>query len=346
MYDPIAGQQKLWEWNAASRTWGVFAQDTWTARRNLTVTLGFRFDNQGNPYSRTDYDGLRQFLSGERRHFPGAGGQRRGAAHAARAQGFTEGVQPARRRRPGTSREGRLGRARRVGIYCQLADVGERAGRVPRQPSRADPARPSSPDVDARPIFTQGTAARRPSDSRPQPGGLGAVSRRRRVSTQGRDRGRRRADWWHQSGLESPTTYIYSAASCTRSTTTCRRALLYSGSHSTNLVSGGNQAGLVSYGVDINALPGDLLTKPPGSPPTRLNSSFGPIAYADNDRVGNYNGITFDFRGRSREHSSTPRTRARAPRTMPGTTRRPSIRTSSTVRRRGTCPIDSPRGTT
>jgi hypothetical protein len=54
MYDPVVGQQKLWEWNAASRTWGVFAQDTWTARRNLTVTLGFRYDDQGNPYSRTD----------------------------------------------------------------------------------------------------------------------------------------------------------------------------------------------------------------------------------------------------------------------------------------------------
>ena len=54
MYDPVAGQQKLWEWNAASRTWGAFAQDTWTARRNLTLTLGFRYDDQGNPYSRTD----------------------------------------------------------------------------------------------------------------------------------------------------------------------------------------------------------------------------------------------------------------------------------------------------
>ena len=49
MYNPITGQQQLWDWNAASKTWGLFAEDTWKARRNLTLTLGFRFDDQGNP---------------------------------------------------------------------------------------------------------------------------------------------------------------------------------------------------------------------------------------------------------------------------------------------------------
>ena len=82
-------------------------------------------------------------------------------------------------------------------------------------------------------------------------------------------------------------------------------SIIYSGSHTENLVGNGNQAGVVSYGVNINAQPGDLLDKPLGSPPTRLNSSFGPINYADNDRVGNYNGVTFDLRGRARGCSST-----------------------------------------
>src|SRR4029077_3976884 len=98
--------------------------------------------------------------------------------------------------------------------------------------------------------------------------------------------------------IESPKTYIYSATLEHPLSSHLVASLLYSGSHSSHLVSGGNQIGQVSYGTDINALPGDLLNKPPGSAPTRLNSSFGPIAYTDNDRVGNYNGITFDLRGR------------------------------------------------
>jgi len=74
-------------------------------------------------------------------------------------------------------------------------------------------------------------------------------------------------------------------------------SVLYSGSHSSDLVANGNQAGTVSYGADINALPGDLLVN---ANPVRLNSSFGVINYADNDRLANYQGVTFDFRGRAR----------------------------------------------
>src|SRR5262249_34162677 len=73
----------------------------------------------------------------------------------------------------------------------------------------------------------------------------------------------------------------------------------YSGSHSVNLVGNGNQAGLVSYGGNINALAGDLLNKPPGSAPTPLNPSFGAIAHAGNNRGGNYNRVTFNPRGRA-----------------------------------------------
>src|SRR5262249_31293806 len=97
--------------------------------------------------------------------------------------------------------------------------------------------------------------------------------------------------------LKTPTAYIYAATLERKIANNFVASVLYSGSHSTNLVANGNQAGTVSYGADINAKPGDLLVN---ANPTRLNSSFGTINYADNNRVANYNGVTFDFRGRAR----------------------------------------------
>jgi hypothetical protein len=70
----------------------------------------------------------------------------------------------------------------------------------------------------------------------------------------------------------------------------------YNGSHSYNIVGNGNSIGNVSYGVDINAFPGDLMLNN-STTPTRLNPSFGEITYANNDRYGNYDAVIFDLRG-------------------------------------------------
>jgi hypothetical protein len=98
--------------------------------------------------------------------------------------------------------------------------------------------------------------------------------------------------------IVSPTAYVFSGAVEHKLGSRLVAAVLYSGSHDSNLVGNGNAGGLVSYGVDINAVPGDLIGKPLGTPPTRLNPSFGSIAYTQNDRVSNYNSVSFALRGR------------------------------------------------
>src|SRR5205823_8736694 len=88
--------------------------------------------------------------------------------------------------------------------------------------------------------------------------------------------------------LKSPLTYIWAGTLERKLGNNLVGSVLYSGSHSSDLIANGNQAGAVSYGADINAKPGDLLVN---SSPTRLNPSFGSINYAQNDRVSNYNGV-------------------------------------------------------
>jgi hypothetical protein len=62
-------------------------------------------------------------------------------------------------------------------------------------------------------------------------------------------------------------------------------------------MSGGGQVYNVSYGQNINELPGDLILHN-STTPTRLNTSFGPVLYTQNDRVSNYNAVILALRGR------------------------------------------------
>jgi hypothetical protein len=111
--------------------------------------------------------------------------------------------------------------------------------------------------------------------------------------------------------LKSPKAAIWSLTLAQKVGSRYSAAIGYSGSHSYNLVSGGSSLGVVNYGQDINAFAGDLITHPS---PVRLNPSFGSIAYTQNNRYGNYEGVFFEFKGRFSQRSffDTSYTRSRS----------------------------------
>ena len=300
MYDPITGQQKLWEWNAASRTWGAFVQDTWKARKDLTVTLGFRYDDQGNPWSRRDTTVFGNFYLGQ-------GGTREEQI----ANGSARPTDKALKRSPkafnpragfawdvgGDGKTVVRGGAGAYANWLTSANVQEQF--------RGNPPGLILPTffeaTSTPPVFVQGTTDTPPFGfTFPPLAGSPLCPTAPCLDDKGGIRGAQFTIGGINPELKSPTAYIFMAAVERQLGRSLSGSIIYSGSHTANGVGNGNQAGLVSYGVDVNARAGDLLDKPPGSPPTRLNSSFGAINYADNDRVGNYNGITFDLRGRGK----------------------------------------------
>jgi len=300
MYNPIAGQQQLWNWNAASKTWGLFAEDTWKARRNLTLTLGFRFDDQGNPYSRSDATVFGNFILGTGSTFP----QRV-------ANGIAKPSKQAVNHSP-KAYTPRIGAAWDItgkgdwllrggfGMYSNWltpANIQEEFRGNP--PGLILPTFFSGNAPANRPVFVQGTSSKPPFGFQfPQLAGTALCPAAPCLDAAGGIPGAGLTIGGIDPNIVSPTAYIYAAALEHRIGGHFVAAMLYSGSHTANLVGLGNAGGQVSYGVDINALPGDLIGKPANSAPTRLNSSFGAINYTQNDRVANYNGVTFDLRGR------------------------------------------------
>jgi hypothetical protein len=298
MYNPNTGQQQLWDWDAASKTWGVFVQDTWKARRNLTLTVGLRFDNHGNPYSRSDSTVFGNFYLGSGSTF-----------EEQVANGVARPSERALNSSPKVFHP-RVGAAWDVtgkgdwllrggfGMYANWltpANVQEQfRGNPPGLILPTFFANSSSP-----PLFRQGTGDTPPFGfTFPAMAGTSLCPATPCLDDKGGVKGAAFTIGGINPDIESPKTYIWAATLERRLGSNLVASLLYSGSHTKGMVSGGNAIGVVSYGTNINALPGDLLDQPLGTAPTRLNSSFGPINYTDNDRVGNYHGITFDIRGK------------------------------------------------
>jgi hypothetical protein len=300
MYNSNTGVQQLWSWDAASKTWGIFAEDTWKARRNLTVQLGFRFDNQGNPYSRADTTVFGNFYLGT-----GSSFSEQVASGSAKATKNALAYTP-------KAYNPRIGAAWDVngrgdwvvrggfGMYSNWltpANIQEEFRGNP--PGLVTPTFFETNAPANQPLFVQGTNSTPPFGYQyPALVGTKLCPVAPCLDAAGGIVGAGLGIGGINPNIVSPTAYIFAGSLEHRLGSHLVASVLYSGSHDTNLVGNGNAGGQVSYGTDINDMPGDLIGKPKGTAPTRYNPSFGSIAYTQNDRVSNYEGVTFDIRGR------------------------------------------------
>jgi hypothetical protein len=293
MYDPTTGKPVLWSWNAASSTWGLFAEDTWKVAKNLTFTLGLRYDDSGNPYSRSTTTVFGNFYlgAGETMQDQVANGFAK-PTHYALNHSVNDLLSPRAGFAWDPTDKGDWVLRGGVGVYSNWltqANVQEEF--------RGNPPGPIIPT-----FYAGGTSSAGPplfalgSTNKP-PFGFSYPAFTAGLDSQGGIQGLNFGIGGINPNLKSPRADVWAVTLERRLGSKYVASAGYSGSHSYNLVGNNDQSGIVSYGVDINAYAGDLIQHN-SLVPTRLNPSFGAITYSDNNRVGNFESAVFDFRGK------------------------------------------------
>ena len=301
MYNPVTGTQQLWFWDAAARTSGLFAEDTWKAKRNLTLTLGLRYDDSGNPWSKNASTVFGNFYRGA-----GSTEQQQVASGVAKPTHNALLSSPSHLFSPRAgfawdpSNNGQWVVRGGVGVYnnwLTSANVQEEFRGNPPGLVLPNFVRGGTPTSQA-PIFVLGT-------SNKPPFGFTFPTFTGGLNAQGGQVGLSDTIGGINPHLKSPKADVWALSIEHKLGGHLAASVGYSGSHSYDIVGNGNSIGNVSYGVDINAVPGDLINQENNSPtalpnpnPIRLNPGFGQINYADNDRHGNYESVYFDVKGR------------------------------------------------
>ena len=291
-YNPATGTEQLWNWDAASRTFGLFVEDTWKARKNLTLTLGLRYDDSGNPWSKSASTVFGNFYlgTGDTEQEQIANGYAK-ATHNALLHSVNNLFSPRLGLAWDPTGKGDWAVRGGFGIYdnwLTQANVQEEFRGSP--PGEVNPTFNATPTATAQAaIFGLGTSSKPPFGFT-FPTFTGGLNAQGGVPGTGFNIG------GINPLLKSPKADIWSISAERKLGKNFAASVGYNGSHSYDIVSNGNANGTVSYGVNINILPNDLITHE-SKVPTRLNPSFGTILYADNDRYGNYDAVFFDFKG-------------------------------------------------
>jgi hypothetical protein len=269
-YNPISGQPVLWDWNAASKTFGLFAQDTWKLKPNLTMTYGIRFDDFGNPYSRSPNTAFGNFILA-----PGSSLRDQVAnGKVVLKNNVFNSSQTAWSPRVGISwdptKTGDWLVRGGVGIYHNWVTPANA-----QEEFRGNPPGPIYPTFFSNgtipPLFVLGNSNTPPFGfTYPKvPGG--------QLDAHGGIVGLQPPIGAIDPNLLTPVSYNFTA--------TVERKIVR------------DTVASIGYGVDINNYAGDLIQHN-STVPTRLNPSFGSIYYTQNDRESSFNAVIVGIRTR------------------------------------------------
>jgi hypothetical protein len=290
-YNPLSGRRDQYNWNAAGMTFGAFAQDTWKITPRITFNYGIRWDDFGNPWSRSANTAFSDFYLGAGQTY-----QQQIANgvlirhHHALERSITDIFSP------------------RAGIAWDILGNGNwlvkaGAGIFHNWPTlanlqeeyRGNPPGDIFPTFyggqTPAPIFAFGTSNQKPFGF-PAP-----TLPSRSLNAAGGITGLQFGIGAVDPTLTSPVTYTYSVGLAHRMGQHFVASADYSGANGRRLLSGGGQVYNVSYGQDINVENDDLIIHN-STVPTRLNTNFGSISYTQNDRVSNYNALILAVQGK------------------------------------------------
>lgn len=289
-YNPITGKPVLWDWNAASKTFGLFVQDAWKVKPNLTLNYGVRFDDYGNPYSRSTNTVFGNFILGQGATFAD---QVTNGKVVVKNDIFSS-AQKAWSPRVGLSWDpngkGNWVVRGGVGIFHNWVTPANAQEEL-----RGNPPGPIYPTFYSTgtppPLFVLGTS-NVPPFGFTYPAVAGG-----QLDAHGGIVGLQPAIGAIDPNLLTPVSYNFTGNLERKITHDTVLSIGYSGARGRDLLAGGGQQFSVSYGVDINNYPGDLIQHN-STVPTRLNPSFGSISYTQNDRQSRFDAMIVGLRTR------------------------------------------------
>ncbi len=289
-YNPITGKPVLWDWNAASKTFGLFVQDVWKVKSNVTLTYGLRFDDYGNPYSRSENTVFGNFTLGQGGTFQD---QVANGKITVKNDIFNS-AQKAWSPRVGLSwdpnKKGDWVIRGGVGLFHNWVTPANSQEELRGAPP--GPIYPTFFNTGAiKPLFVLGNS------NIPPFGFTYPTVAGGQLDAHGGIVGLQPGIGAIDPNLLTPVLYNFSANVDRKVARDTVVSVGYSGSRGRDLLSGGGQQFSVSYGADINNYAGDLVQHN-STVPTRLNPSFGSIAYTQNDRQSRFDSLLIGVRTR------------------------------------------------